>query len=517
MRDVSIIKKIAMSYALIIAMVLLFGAVSYDTTEDWAYNTKDLQSWTQSAATLNQTSKDMQAHKNIVMLLTSTDETKQAAAIGNQLEAVAKNVELDFSAYEHILETCVYSDEENRKRDLEKLNGEIMAWQEYKSAANSLVTTFIPNDPARASKVSAAIKAYENVNSMIDEELAVCEKGEDGVIVNSVELAETIPVIIIFTNLVVIAVSVGAAYMSISGIRKSTDELLRATANVANGDLRERMHIDGNDEFGKMAKAFNNMTENVQNTMQMINTASKQVAAGSKNISDSGNMLAQGATTQAASVEELSASISELSTQTARTAENAREADKLTNHAREMAINGNNQMGDLVKAIGDISDSSKNIAKIIKTIDEIAFQTNILALNAAVEAARAGQHGKGFAVVAEEVGNLAARSAKAAKETQDIIEESLQKIDAGTSLVNTTKQALQDINDGVAKASQFVNEIAVDSVKQSDAINMLNQGVTQVSQVVQTNSATAEESAAASTELSSQAELLQEAVAKFRI
>lgn len=125
------------------------------------------------------------------------------------------------------------------------------------------------------------------------------------------------------------------------------------------------------------------MTENVQNTMQMINTASQQVVAGSKNISDSGNMLAQGATTQAASVEELSASISELSTQTARTAENAREADKLTNHAREMAINGNNHMGDLVKAIGDISDSSKNIAKIIKTIDDFAFQTNILALNAA--------------------------------------------------------------------------------------------------------------------------------------
>ena len=153
-------------------------------------------------------------------------------------------------------------------------------------------------------------------------------------------------------------------------------------------------------------------------------------------------MLAQGATTQAASVEQLSASIAEITNQTAQNAENAERANRLTGEANGKAEIGNKRMDEMLKAMADINDSSSSIAKIIKVIDEIAFQTNILALNAAVEAARAGQHGKGFAVVAEEVRNLAARSAKAARETTDIIEESIDKVNMGTKLANETSNAL---------------------------------------------------------------------------
>lgn len=517
MNKMSILFKIAMSYGLIIIMILFLGGLSYHSTDKLVYNAQDVESWLQSSNTVGKLSKDLRAYKETVRLVGTTEEPNHVADISRMLNAVSKDVEADFAEYRGILTTCVYSDEENRKKDLAVLDKEVQLWESYKKSSNALISSFTPNDSTRKDKITTAAKDYDELNSMLQAELENCDKSSAEVIADSEEMGKTIPLTIIVALLVITCVSVISAYITINAIRKSTTELMQVAADMAKGDLRKRMKVYSEDEFGKTAEAFNVMADNMQSTMQMINSAAQQVAAGSRNISDSGNMLANGATTQAASVQELSASITELSEQTARTAENAKEADKLTNSAREMAVSGNHEMGELVDAIGAISDSSKNIAKIIKTIDEIAFQTNILALNAAVEAARAGQHGKGFAVVAEEVGNLAARSAKAAKETQTIIEESLRKIDNGTALVHKTKQALQDITDGVEKASSYVNDIATNSEKQSLAINMLSQGVNQVSQVVQTNSATAEESAAASVELSGQADLLQEAVARFKI
>ena len=290
-----------------------------------------------------------------------------------------------------------------------------------------------------------------------------------------------------------------------------------ASDEIAEGDLSEELAITNEDELGAVAESFEKMRVNVQKAIAEIHMAADQVAAGAKNVSDASVSLSQGAAEQASSVEELSSSIAEIASQTRSNADNAEKANDLALQAQNYAQVGDKDMKEMLEAMEGINASSANISKIIKVIDEIAFQTNILALNAAVEAARAGQHGKGFAVVAEEVRNLAARSAKAAKETTDMIEGSIAKVNGGRDIANKTAEALQSIVTHVADVADLVGSIATASKEQNIAIEQINQGVLQVSQVVQSNSATSEESAAASEELSAQANLLKITAGKFKL
>lgn len=320
-------------------------------------------------------------------------------------------------------------------------------------------------------------------------------------------------------SLVVIGVilSIALGFVISNVIKKPLSQMVKVANEIAQGNLNVDLDIHTKDEVGMLATAFRSMTENINEVMTNINSASDQVASGSRQVSDSSMSLSQGATEQASSIEELTASIEEIAAQTRQNAANAEKAEEMATSAQKFAEKGNMQMADMLKAMAEINDSSNNISKIIKVIDDIAFQTNILALNAAVEAARAGQHGKGFAVVAEEVRNLAARSASAAKETTAMIEGSIQKVEGGTKIANETAEALNKIVEGVSQATALVGEIASASQEQALGVDQVNQGITQISDVVQTTSATAEETAAASEELSGQADMLKSQVATFKL
>ncbi|MDP4109522.1 MAG: methyl-accepting chemotaxis protein [Bacillota bacterium] len=326
-----------------------------------------------------------------------------------------------------------------------------------------------------------------------------------------------ITVVLFASTGVAMALALILGFLLANSITKPVKKLVIESEKIAAGDLNVEIDVKSKDEIGQLARAFARMAENLNEVLGNINAASEQVAEGAKQVSNSSVDLAQGATEQASAIEELTASIEEISTQTTQNANHANQANSLSEDAKSNAAKGTNQMQGMLKAMEEINEASSNISKIIKVIDDIAFQTNILALNAAVEAARAGQYGKGFAVVAEEVRNLAARSANAAKETTSMIEGSIKKAEGGTKIAKDTAEALKEIVETVAKVAILVNDIAVASNEQASGISQINQGFMQVSQVVQTNSATSEESAAASEELMGQADRLKEQIAKFRL
>ena len=289
-------------------------------------------------------------------------------------------------------------------------------------------------------------------------------------------------------------------YKKLIEAQKEEAELAEA---VANGDLT--ITITPRSDKDQLGYALKKMVAKNQNALSNINESAYQVMTSSSQVASASEALAQGSTEQASAIEEITSSITDIAEKTKVNATNATEASDLMHNAIDYVNKGNEQMEGMMSAMDDINKSSESISKIIKVIDDIAFQTNILALNAAVEAARAGDAGKGFAVVAEEVRNLAAKSAAAAAETAELIESSISKVEAGSKIADDTAQALVSIRDGVTQSEKIVNNIAEAKNYQATAVAQINQAINQVSQVVQTNSATSEECAAASEELSGQA------------
>lgn len=302
------------------------------------------------------------------------------------------------------------------------------------------------------------------------------------------------------------------------GIVKPLDEAITIANAVASGDLST--HIESHssvNRFGRLINALKTMNENLVNLVGKVRSDAHQIATVATEIASGNSDLSQRTEEQASSLEETASSMEELTSTVKQNADNARQANKLAMGASEVAVKGGAVVGQVVHTMSSINDSSKKIVEIIGVIDGIAFQTNILALNAAVEAARAGEQGRGFAVVATEVRTLAQRSAAAAKEIKELINDSVIKVEEGTRLVDEAGATMDEIVTAVKRVTDIMSEISAASQEQSSGIEQVNQAVTQMDTVTQQNAALVEEASAAAESMQDQAQALTQAVSQFRL
>jgi len=314
---------------------------------------------------------------------------------------------------------------------------------------------------------------------------------------------------------VLIAIAIG--YFIAQLIAKPLTQAAEVLERVAEGDLTANLNVNTKDEIGQMADSLNRAAESLRMALTEVRDSAENMTNSSQELAKASESLASGAQEQASSLEETTATLEEITSTVKQNADNAKQASQVAAASRDTAEKGGQVVTEAVGAMGQINASSKNIAEIITTIDEIAFQTNLLALNAAVEAARAGEQGRGFAVVATEVRNLAQRSATSAKEIKRLIQDSVQKVENGSGLVNKSGETLQEIVGSVKKVTDIVAEIAAASREQSTGIEQVNKAMMQMDQVTQTNSAQTEELSATAQSLSQQAEQLQDLVARFKV
>lgn len=487
--------------------------------------------------------------RNLLYLYADNNEKQQAEI--DTINEVIKNAEDELAAYAARLDQY----DSQVSANYEQCMGYI---QEYTASVQRAISYVEANqlESARQELLTTGVTSANNAEDVMKTIIAQMETesaNESAKIEKEIEILRLGMIIIC-----VVSVLLGSVYCLslIKSITVPVARLTEASRKLAVGDVEVDCRKLRNDDLGVLMDHFSEMADNIKEQAKIaerishgdmtvsvsprgerdvlgkalqklvednnymlgnIKESTTQVSTGAYEVASASQALAEGSTEQASAIEQVTASIDEIALSTRENATKARQADTLVHNVKEEAISGNEQMKAMISAMNEINDSSETISKIIKVIDDIAFQTNILALNATVEAARAGEHGKGFAVVADEVRNLAARSASAASETAEMIEDSITKTNHGTKTAEKTAAALDEIVNSINQVVELIGDIAVSSENQSTAVTQIDQAIEQVSQVVQTNSATSEECAAASEELSNQATKLKSLMAGYKL
>ena len=487
--------------------------------------------------------------------LTAISEDVQASSL-QYLQKEKEEMETLLAAYGELI------DEEEKSFYDNAMN----FWTQYKQTDEEMMALAKQGrlDEARAILEGECVDLYNSLNNAFNDIIVYNTKGSDTATEESRFLYRTATILMAAVIIAVILVGVFFSIVVVRLIKTPISEIESAAIRVAEGDLDVEISYTSKDELGVLADqvrrlihklqviiddenkflakmaagdftvdsvceeeytggfqpllvSFRGIGEKLNETMLQINQSSAQVASGSEQVSSGAQALSQGTAEQASSVEELAATINEISSKVKQNADNAQQANaKAGSISTEMNVS-NEKMQLMIQAMEDISHCSNEISKIIKTIEDIAFQTNILALNAAVEAARAGTAGKGFAVVADEVRSLASKSAESSKNTSVLIENSLKAVENGTRIAGETAQSLYQAVNGVNEMTAIIGQISEASSAQAHSISQVTLGIDQISSVVQTNSATAQESAAASEELSSQSQMMKNLVNKFKL